>query len=81
MREFRSSLGDALGEIETGTLTGARTIVVGRAWWEAQSSTEQKAAQMRCADAGVQLSVDERLSRHLVEVRGDEPPLSSELRT
>ena len=80
MLEFRSTLGDALGAIESGTLKGARTIIVSRPWWDGQSSVEKDAAHARCERAGVIPSVDDRLTRHLVEVRGDEPPLSSEHR-
>ena len=80
MLEFRSTLTDALREIESGTLRGARAIIVSRPWWDEQSSVEQDAVHARCSRAGIELSVDDRLTRHLVEVRGDEPPLSSEHR-
>ncbi len=75
----RDSLAEALRDIEARELTGASTIVVSRGWWAGLSSNEQSAYRSRAQRAGVELRVDETISRHFVEVRGGESgPLSTE---
>ena len=78
----RDSLGQALGEVEAETLTGASTIVVNLDWWTNLSTAEQEAYRRRADRARIQLLADGRLSSHYVEVRdADEgPPLSTERR-
>jgi hypothetical protein len=76
----RDTLEQALGEVESGTLSGASSIVVSRNWWEHLSTGEQDAYRRRAARATIELRADETMSSHFVEVRsGDEsPPLSTE---
>jgi hypothetical protein len=76
----RDSLAQALGELEARALTGASTIVVSRLWWDKLSSSEQSAYRGRAARVGIELRVDEAISRHFVEIRGEDegPPLSTE---
>lgn len=77
----RESLEEALHDVEAGTLTGATRIVVSRTWWDALSDAERDEYHRRCLDQGVELSADDRISRHFVEVVGrDDPPLSTERR-
>jgi hypothetical protein len=74
----RDDLDHALRDIESGTLTGASTIVINLEWWKGQSITEQEAFRLRAERAGVELRADETLSSHFVEVRGgDEGPAAS----
>ncbi len=75
----RTSLSQALDEIESGALA-ARTVVVSRRFWDALSQAEQDGYRGRAARAGVELRADEVLSSHFVEVRQseEEPPLSTE---
>jgi hypothetical protein len=76
----RDSLPDALSQVEAKILSGAAIIVVSRPWWDGLSAREQSAYRSRAAQAGVELRVDEAISSHYVEVRGDDegPPLSTE---
>jgi len=76
----RDTLSQALHEIEAGALAGASTIVVSRRWWEALSANERDAYRSRAQRIGIDLSADEEITAHFVEVRGgdDVPPLSSE---
>lgn len=76
----RDNLEQAIGEIETGTLEGASTIVVSRQWWSGLPAAEQDAYRLRAERLAVELRADEAISRHFVEVRGKEedPPLSTE---
>lgn len=75
------TLEDALTAIEKRHLTNVSRIVVSRAWWDALSAGERSAYRNRCTGLGVELSADDRISRHFVEViTKDEPPLSSERR-
>ena len=81
----RSSLDDALRELEAGTLAGIVRIVVSRSWWDALSPIERDGGQRRAERLGVALTADDRISRHFVELveASDEegsPPLSSERR-
>jgi hypothetical protein len=77
-----ATLEEALAEIEAGTLADMRRVVVSREWWDALSDAERAAYHKRCLARGVDLSADDRLSRHYVELVGsEEPPLSSERRT
>jgi len=77
----RESLDAALHDVEVGTLAGVSRIVVSRAWWDALSDADRDAYHRRCLDHGVELSADDRISRHFVEVVGrDDPPLSTERR-
>jgi hypothetical protein len=71
------TLEEALAEMGAAG-RGAR-IVVSWAWWDGLSEAERNAYRARCAEHGVALSADHRISSHFVEVIGDaEPPLSSE---
>ena len=76
----RDTLLQALDEIRAGTLSGAVTIIMSRSWWEALSINEQNTYRSQAEGAGVELRVDDLMSSHFVEVRGDdaEPPLSTE---
>ncbi len=68
----RETLSQALDEFEAGALTGASTIVVSRRWWEALSANERDAYRRRAARIGIELSADEEITAHFVEVRGGE---------
>jgi hypothetical protein len=76
----RDTLSQALEELEAGTLAGASTIGVSRRWWEALSANERDAYRSRAERIGIELSADEEIPAHFVEVRGgeDAPPLSTE---
>lgn len=75
------TLDDALTAIDKRQLTSVSRIVVSRAWWDGLAPGERSAYRKRCSDHGIQLSADDRISRHFVEVvTKDEPPLSSERR-
>ncbi len=78
----RTTLHDALVEIESGVLIGVKAIVVNGEWWESQSRQEQNSYRLRCEQYGVQLSADDALSRHFVELASHsvEAPLSTERR-
>ena len=75
------SLEEALAEVESDAGAKVSRIVVSRQWWDALSERERDIYQRRCADRSVELSADDRISSHFVEVvdEGD-PPLSSERR-
>jgi hypothetical protein len=76
------SLDDALAELAARAPARSARIVVSWSWWDALSEPERQAYRSRCDQCGVRLSADHRISRHFVEVVGDdEPPLSSEYRT
>ena len=45
-------------------------IVVNRRWWEALPADVQHGYQKRCTERCIELRVDDRLSRHVVEVIG-----------
>jgi hypothetical protein len=76
----RDTLEQALDSLETGALTGASTIIVSQRWWDGLSPHEQGAYRSRAGRAGVELRVDEAISKHFVEIRGGDegPPLSTE---
>lgn len=76
----RETLAQALRDLEARVLTGASTIVVSRHWWDSLSSNEQSAYRSRAGRAGIDLRVDEAISSHFVEIRGEDegPPLSTE---
>jgi hypothetical protein len=78
----RTTLDEALSEIEAGVLDGVTAIVVNGSWWKELSSPTQGAFRMRCERSGVQLRADDDLSRHFVELASDpsERPLSTERR-
>jgi len=78
----RTTLEEALGEIESGVLTGVTAIVVNREWWQHLPSTTQSEYRRRCTQSRVHLRADDALSRHFVELASDsrEPPLSTERR-
>jgi hypothetical protein len=78
----RTSLDSALLEVEAGTLTNVSRMVVSRGWWDALSTPLQDDYRRRCLRQHIELSADDRISRHFVEVLGDAdgPPLSSERR-
>jgi predicted methyltransferase len=82
MIKRRTTLDEALVEIESGVLDGVKAIVVNAEWWESQSKHEQNGYRLRCDGHGIQLRADEALSRHFVELASDspEPPLSTERR-
>ena len=78
----RTTLGEALEEIESGTLTGVTAIVVNQEWWQLLPKPAQSDFRRRCDKSGVDLRADEALSRHFVELasHSTEPPLSTERR-
>lgn len=82
MIKRRTTLDDALVEIESGVLGGVSAIVVNGDWWESQSKHEQNGYRVRCEQHGIQLRADDALSRHFVELASEsaEPPLSTERR-
>lgn len=82
MIKRRTTLEEALGEIESGVLTGVTAIVVNQEWWQHLTSTVQSGYRRRCTRSGVDLRADDALSRHFVELASDsrEPPLSTERR-
>lgn len=81
MIKRRTTLEEALGEIESGVLTGVTAIVVNREWWQLLPSGTQSDFRRRCTQCRVELRADKSLSRHFVELASDlrEPPLSTEL--
>lgn len=76
----RTSLSQALEELESGTLAGVSTLIVSRRWWDGLSQKERNSFQTRASGAGVELRADNAMSGHFVEARGGEsgPPLSTE---
>jgi hypothetical protein len=82
MIKRRTTLHEALEEIESGILGGVSAIVVNGEWWQTLSKPEQRGYRDRCEKHAVQLRADSELSRHFVELASDqsEPPLSTERR-
>jgi hypothetical protein len=82
MIKRRTTLDEALLEIESGTLSGVTAIVVNRDWWQELTLKSQSGFRQRCTKSGVVLRADSALSRHFVELASDtrEPPLSTEQR-
>ncbi len=82
MIKRRTTLEEALGEIESGMLTGVTAIVVNQDWWKKLTSTVQGGFRRRCTRTGVDLRADDALSRHFVELASEsrELPLSTERR-
>jgi hypothetical protein len=78
----RTSLLQALEELESGTMAGVSTLIVSRPWWDALSLMERNTFRARAGQAGVELRADSAMSGHFVEARGGEsgPPLSTERR-
>lgn len=78
----RTSLPQALEELESGTLAGVSTLIVSRRWWDTLSLGERSTFRNRAGEAGVELRADSAMSGHYVEARGGEsgPPLSTERR-
>lgn len=79
----RDTLAEMLDEIERGDLAGVAVVAVSKARWDEEPARQQALLRERCERAGVALRVDDRLSRHFVEL-GDapvDPPLSSERHT
>jgi hypothetical protein len=76
----RTSLSQALDELEAGTLPGVSTLIVSRRWWDGLSLAERGTYRTRARQAGVDLRADSIMSEHFVEARGGEsgPPLSTE---
>ncbi|HEX6314346.1 MAG TPA: hypothetical protein VFZ73_05780 [Gemmatimonadaceae bacterium] len=76
----RTTLDEALQEIESATLRGVTAIVVSDEWWRQLPQAAQTAFRRRCQKLGVVLRADEAISRHYVELASDpgEPPLSTE---
>ena len=76
----RTSLSQALDELESGRLTGVSTLVVSRLWWDALPLRERNAYRKRAGRVGVELHADTAMSTHFVEVRDGSggPPLSTE---
>lgn len=82
MIKRRTTLDEALGEIESGALLGVTAIVVNQQWWLELTSRAQTNYRNRCSRQGLVLRVDHALSNHFVELATDpdEPPLSTEHR-
>ncbi len=82
MIKRRTTLQEALQEIESGVLDGVTAIVVNGEWWESLTVTTQSEFRRRCEKLRLVLRADANLSRHFVELASDalEPPLSSERR-
>jgi hypothetical protein len=85
MMQRRTSLDEALRDLEAGTLSGVSRVIVSRGWWDALSSAERDRYHHRAVALGVTLSADDLISRHFVELvegtdEGGAPPLSSERR-
>lgn len=82
MIKRRTTLIDALQEIESEVLSGVKAIVVNGEWWQSLPSSTQNDYRRRCEKLGVVLRADENLSRHFVELASDptERPLNSERR-
>ena len=82
MIQRRTTLEEALDEIETGALSGVTAIVVNRDWWQRLTETAQSNFRRRCVQLDLQLRADSIISRHFVELASDprEPPLSTEQR-
>ena len=80
MISSRTSLSQALDEVESGRLAGVSTLVVSRLWWDTRSPQARNAYRKPAGRAGVELRADSAMSSHFVEVRsGDSgPPLSTE---
>ena len=78
----RTSLSQALEELESGTLAGVSTLIVSRLWWDGLSLGERTTFRTRANQARVELRADSAMSGHFVEARGGEsgPPLSTERR-
>lgn len=78
----RTTLDEALAEIETETLGGVTAIVVNGEWWQLLKSQEQSVFRQRCDKLGIVLRADSAISRHFVELASDsaEQPLSTERR-
>jgi hypothetical protein len=76
----RTSLHEALAEIEAGSLLDVTHIVVSLAWWEELASNAQQGFQHRSQALGIELRADDRISSHFVELidQLSGPPLSSE---
>jgi hypothetical protein len=76
----RTTLDEALQEIESATLSGVAAIVVNDAWWRQLPQGAQTAYRRRCQNLGVVLRADAAISKHYVELSSDpgEPPLSTE---
>lgn len=76
----RTTLDEALGEIESGALLGVTAIVVNQGWWQDLDAKTQASFRNRCIRIGIDLRADAALSRHFVELatNRDEPPLSTE---
>ena len=78
----RTTLEEALHEIESERIVGVTAIVVNLEWWQKLPTGVQSEFRKRCARRGVDLRADEAISRHFVELSSDrnEPPLSTEHR-
>jgi hypothetical protein len=82
MIKRRTTLQEALHEIESDVLSGVTAIVINEEWWQSLTTTTQSDYRRRCEKLGVVLRADANLTRHFVELASDskEPPLSSERR-
>lgn len=82
MIKRRTTLQEALQEIESGVLEGVTAIVVNGEWWQTLTATTQSEYRRRCEKLRVVLRADANISRHFVELASDaqEPPLSTERR-
>ena len=77
----RDDLDAALGDIESGKLTGTSCIIFGRAWWEQLSALERRTFRRRAKKARVTLRSDSKIGAHFVELRSgprDDIGLSTE---
>ena len=82
MIKRRTTLQEALHEIESDILGGVTAIVINAEWWQSLTTATQNDYRRRCEQVGIILRADDNLSRHFVELASDskEPPLSSERR-
>ena len=81
----RTSLDEALRELEGGTIAAVSRIVVSRRWWDSLADAQRNAYHRRVDALGISLGADDLISLHFVELMdaGDDdgaPPLSSERR-
>lgn len=79
MIQRRSSLREALADVDAGVLPGINRVIVNRQWWEELPPARQTELHRACVERHIALFADDRVSAHFVELAGDlDGPLSSE---